>query len=259
MLQSPKPLDTPWLRRGFLLLNLAMPVLVIALGWHWWMAGTAVLVHGSFIYGLVAPSSGIFGPVVTHFVTEKKELWLTIDDGPDGENSLELARELARREVRATFFVIGERLEKQAETARAVMALGHTLANHTQTHPVMSFWALLPWALRDEVVRGNERLARTGVQVGRWFRAPFGLKHIHLHSLLSALEMRLVAWNIRGHDGLICDVEKVVERVVTQARPGSIILLHEGRPKSNRTILRVIEELQNRGYSFVIPADDQLR
>ncbi|MGC3989835.1 MAG: polysaccharide deacetylase family protein [Chthoniobacteraceae bacterium] len=208
---------------------------------------------------MIAPSSGIFGPVVTRFVTDKKELWLTIDDGPDGENSMALARELAQRQVRATFFVIGERLEKQPETARAMMTLGHTLANHTHTHPVATFWALLPWALRDEVVRGNERLARTGVQVGRWFRAPFGLKHVRLHSLLAGLEMRLVAWNIRGHDGLICDVEKVVERVVPQAHPGGIILLHEGRAKSNQTILRVVEELQNRGYSFVIPADDQLR
>jgi peptidoglycan/xylan/chitin deacetylase (PgdA/CDA1 family) len=236
-----------------------MPVLVIASGAAIWTLALSAVVHGTFIYAIIAPSALWFGPVVTHFVTDKNELWLTIDDGPDGENTLTLAQELAQRKVPATFFVIGDRLVKNLEVARAVVALGHSLANHTQTHPVKMFWALWPSRLRAEITQCSAVLEQAGVRTQHWFRAPFGLKHVRLHRLLARLGMRLVAWNIRGKDGLVCEPEKVVPRVLEQVAPGSIILLHEGHPRSLETILRVIQKLQERGYSFVIPADEQLR
>ena len=70
--------------------------------------------------------------------------------------------------------------------------------------------------------------------------------------------MRLIAWSIRGRDGLECKPEAVARRVGAGISPGAIILLHEGRERSNEAILRVVDELQERGFSFVIPGDDQL-
>ena len=70
--------------------------------------------------------------------------------------------------------------------------------------------------------------------------------------------MRLIAWNVRGRDGLNCDPDVVARRVGSRVSPGAIIVLHEGKKRSNEAILRVVDELKARGYSFVIPDDDQL-
>jgi len=92
----------------------------------------------------------------------------------------------------------------------------------------------------------------------RWFRSPVGLKNVYLQPVLAHRAMRFVGWTVRGHDGIACDPEIVARRVGAGVTPGAIVLLHEGRPRSNEAILRVIDELRARGYSFVIPGDDQL-
>ncbi len=152
----------------------------------------------------------------------------------------------------------GCNLLAQTATARRVLAAGHTLANHTQTHPAGLFWWLRPSRLRREIDACNSALRDAGVAVTRWFRAPVGLKHARLHPALRARGMRLIAWSVRGGDGIDCEPAAVAQRVAERAHPGAIVLLHEARPRSNEAILRVIDVLQQRGFSFVIPEDEQL-
>jgi peptidoglycan/xylan/chitin deacetylase (PgdA/CDA1 family) len=160
--------------------------------------------------------------------------------------------------VQATFFVKGKNLERQPEIGAALVAAGHSLANHTQTHPAHLFWWLRPGGLRREIEACNEALRRAGVTAIRWFRSPVGLKNIFLEPALLRNGMRYVGWSVRGKDGVTCDPETVARRVGQHISPGAIVLLHEGRARSNEAILRVIDELRARGYSFVIPADEQL-
>jgi peptidoglycan/xylan/chitin deacetylase (PgdA/CDA1 family) len=70
--------------------------------------------------------------------------------------------------------------------------------------------------------------------------------------------MRFIAWNVRGHDGLFCDPGFVTRRVARLAAPGAIILLHEGRRRSNECILKAADTLLAKGYTFIIPAEDTL-
>jgi len=224
-----------------------------------WLFVPAVLFHGSFICAVVHPRCGWFGPVVTHFSTKMRELWLTIDDGPAGDDSLRLGDELARRSVRATFFVKGENLVRWPQVASRWMAAGHTLANHTHTHPSHSFVWLTRRRLTAELGACDALLRDAGVTERRWFRAPVGLKNVRLHPELRARDMRLIGWNVRSGDGVRCEPEAVVRRVVARASAGAIVLMHEGRPGSVETIVRTVDELRARGFTFVIPADAQLR
>lgn len=223
-----------------------------------WLIAMAAGAHACLTYAIAAPGCAWLGPVVTRFVPRGNEVWLTIDDGPAGVETERLVDELARRGVRATFFVKGEALARQPRIARRLLEGGHTLANHTQTHPSHIFWWLFPRRLRGELDLCNETLRAAGVAVTRWFRAPVGLKHVDLHPELRARGMRLIGWNVRGRDGTGTDPDIVAARVIARVRPGAIVVLHEGRPRSVEGILRVIDELQQRGYSFVIPADEQL-
>jgi peptidoglycan/xylan/chitin deacetylase (PgdA/CDA1 family) len=223
-----------------------------------WLVAAELAVHACLFYAIVAPSCGWLVRVATRFRAKGNEVWLTIDDGPDGEASLRLAEEMSRRGVRATFFVKGKNLVRQPEVGRAMVAAGHSLANHTQTHPAHVFWWLVPRQLRAEVAACNNALRSAGVTALRWFRSPVGLKNLFLEPALVRCGMRFVGWSVKGNDGVTCDPETVARRVGERVSPGAILLLHEGRARSNEAILRVIDELRERGYSFVIPRDEEL-
>lgn len=236
-----------------------MPVVLIGTGFRYpWLIAMAIAIHACFFYAIVAPSCGWLVPVATRFRAKGSEVWLTIDDGPAGEESLRLSEEMARRGVRATFFVKGKNLERQPEVGAALLAAGHSLANHTQTHPAHLFWWLRPGGLRREIDGCVAALRQAGVSVFRWFRSPVGLKNVFLERALLRRGLRFVGWSVRGNDGVKCDPEAVARRVSEKVSPGAIVLLHEGRARSNEAILRVIDELRAKGYSFVIPADEQL-
>lgn len=248
-----------WIRKCLLGANLAAPVALLLTRFQQpGVIAAACAAHTAFAYAIMRPQCGWFGPVVTRFIPRGREVWLTIDDGPAAAESEALAEEMQRRGVRATFFVKGCNLLRQPATARRVLAAGHTLANHTQTHPAGLFWWLRPARLRRELDACNDALRAAGVDVTRWFRSPVGLKHARLHPALRARGMRLIAWSVRGGDGVRCDPELVARHVAERAHPGAIILLHEGRPRSNEAILRVVDGLLERGFSFVIPDDEQL-
>lgn len=248
-----------WIRPCLLTANFAAPFILFGTHFRYpWLVASAMVVHACFFYAIVAPSCDWLVRVATRFRAKGSEVWLTIDDGPDGEASLRLSEEMSRRGVQATFFVKGNNLVRQPEVGRALISAGHSLANHTQTHPAHLFWWLRPGPLRAEIDACNEALRSAGVTVLRWFRSPVGLKNIFLEPTLVRRGMRFVGWSVRGKDGVECDPEAVARRVGRHVSPGAIVLLHEGRARSNEAILRVIDELRQRGYSFVIPGDEQL-
>lgn len=264
LVYAPRAVSVPppfrsWIRPCLLCANYTAPLALIGTQFqYWWLIAAAVVIHACFFYAVMAPGCDWFGPVATRFRNQGSEVWLTIDDGPAGDDSLRLSEEMLRRGVQATFFVKGENLVQQPEIGRALIAAGHSLANHTQTHPAHSFWVLRPGHLRAEIDACNEALQRVGAAALRWFRSPVGLKNVFLQPILARRSMRFVGWSVRGRDGVTCDPDVVVERVMRKVSPGSIVLLHEGRERSNETILRVIDALRARGYSFVIPRDEQL-
>lgn len=250
----------PWQRPLLLAGNLAAPAAVVATRFgEPWLLALAATLHAGFACAVAHPRCGWFGPVASRFETARRELWLTIDDGPVGDESVALGDALAARGVRATFFVKGENLARHPAVAPRWLAAGHTLANHTQTHPMGRF----PWLSRRSVQREidacHDALRRAGAPDSPWFRAPVGLKGVHLHPVLAKRGLRLVAWTERGKDGRVCDPDAVLARLRPRCRPGAILVLHEGQPRSREAILRVVEAAQTDGYAFTIPEDSTLR
>ena len=200
-----------------------------------------------------------FGPVVTRFRTQQRAVWLTIDDGPHTEDTPKLLKLLEKYNARATFFVIGRQVEKHPELACAIVRAGHTLANHTHTHPVLFFWGYVkPW-LPQEIDQCNRALQAATGERPRWFRAPAGMANLFLHFLLSDRNMKLIGWSGRGFDGLLHDTEAMAGRICKTIRPGAIILLHEGRrDRQGRPINLILAEtvlirLSASGYAFTVP------
>ncbi|HEX9458967.1 MAG TPA: polysaccharide deacetylase family protein, partial [Thermoanaerobaculia bacterium] len=89
--------------------------------------------------------------------------------------------------------------------------------------------------------------------------APVGMKNPFVHPILARRGLMLIGWSVRGFDSFGDDVERVVRRIVPRTGAGSIVVMHQGRHFSVACIRRVVDELQGRGYSFVVPAVGRLK
>lgn len=236
------------------------PIALILLWPHAPLAGVGVLAlsHALLLYPTLRPNVQWFGPVITRFETPRNEAWLTVDDGPT-EDTRAVLDLFDAHDVKATFFVKGILAEQHPDLVREILARGHSLANHSQTHPAGSFWCSLPGRVAVEIDDCNRALKQSTGSQPRWFRAPVGLKNPAVHPALARRGMRLVGWTARGFDAVVSDPEHVVSRILPKLEPGAIIVLHQGREHSLRVLERVILALKERGYSLVIPDDSQLR
>jgi peptidoglycan/xylan/chitin deacetylase (PgdA/CDA1 family) len=229
--------------------------------WPWSIAaGITVLfvAHALVVYATLRPNVQWLGPVVTHFATEKNEVWLTIDDGPSDDTQAVLSL-FAQFGARATFFVKGSLASEHADRMRSIVDGGHTVANHSHTHPAGSFWCSPPSRIARQIDACNDAIAGITGERPRWFRAPVGMKNPFVHPILERRGMRLIGWTSRGFDGVVGDPERVWRSIEKTLRPGAIVLVHQGSHYSLGVLERVVKGLKAKGYSFAIPEDSQLR
>jgi peptidoglycan/xylan/chitin deacetylase (PgdA/CDA1 family) len=244
------------MRRLILAFAAVAPLLLVFL-WirHMPLAGIAVLAlsHVLILIPTLLPNVQWLGPVVTHFTPEAKEVWLTIDDGPT-EDTPALLDALGTRGVKGTFFLKGALSAAHPERIAAILDRGHSIGNHSHTHPSGSFWCLGPRAVAAQIDRCAAVIPPTC-----WFRAPVGMKNPFVHPHLARRGLRLIGWTVRGFDATRDDENAVVRRIVPQVTGGAIVVMHQGRAWSVRTISRVVDELIAQGYTFVVPDDSRLK
>ncbi len=208
-----------------------------------------------FLQFILASAQG-FGPAMTSFATDRREVWLTIDDGPDPSSTPRVLELLRAHGARATFFVIGGQVAKYPELARQIVAGGHTVGNHTQTHPVAGFWAASPGRIASEIDGCIGALLVADAPFERYFRPPVGIRNPFLDPQLASRGMNLVLWSARGFDGVGRNPEAALGRIARSIRPGAILVSHEGGPRSRerlRFVELLLEHLASEGYTCVLP------
>ena len=173
---------------------------------------------------------------------------LTFDDGPDAGSTPALLDGLKERDVQATFFVIGENIEKEdnREIIKRMHEEGHEIGNHTYSHVDLSKLsyedAHRELAMTDELIReitGEETLL---------VRPPFGA---FPSSLAEEIDKIYVKWTVDPLDWTTKDVGQIVQKVVTDVQENDIILLHDCYDTSVEAALQIIDILQAEGYEFV--------
>ncbi len=183
---------------------------------------------------------------------------LTFDDGPDPAATARIAEILADRGVPAAFFVVGERARAHPDVVRRLHEAGHLVCNHTDHH-AMTFHFRLWEEARRELRACNETIASLIGERPTLFRSPQGAKNPALGDVLAELDMTAVGWQVRGLDSTRGDADAIVRRVVDGARPGGVILLHDGggfggledRAGTVEALPRIIDRLRARGLRFV--------
>lgn len=192
-----------------------------------------------------------YTPFVRIAGSEKREVALTFDDGP-GPYTPQVLAALARAHAPATFFEIGFMLRWFHDSTSAIVARGDPIGDHTETHPPMS--ELSSSAQRSELLDQAAAISRYGAPFPRLFRPPYGVYDDTTLALLHRYGMLMVMWTVDSNDYLRPGVASIVHRVLTGARPGAIILLHDAGGNREQTvdaIPKIVRGLRARGYRLV--------
>jgi peptidoglycan-N-acetylglucosamine deacetylase len=218
--------------------------------------GVGAVLLGGAAHGAFHRNSPIFGRPITHVARVPRSVALTFDDGPNPETTPLILDALAERGVKATFFVLGRHAERWPDLVRRVASEGHAIGNHGYFHRKLHF--KLPRYVRDDLTRGTLAIEQAGGVHPALFRAPHGFRSPWVTSIARSLGQRTVGWSLGVWDSDRPGVDAIVQRTVSGARPGSILLLHDGdgydpagdRTQTARAVPRIVEQLLEQGYRF---------
>lgn len=181
--------------------------------------------------------------------TSEPRIALTFDDGPNPDFTLRTLELLARYGARATFFLVGKRIDAYPELARAIVDAGHEVANHTYSHPNLA--KLTSQEALQELDLANQALERaTGLRT-YLFRPPGGNYTTGLVQDLAKAGYLTVLWTANTADYSQPGVTEISRVILQGARPGAIILAHTGAAQTLESLPYVLEALRQKGFRFV--------
>lgn len=227
--------------------------------------------------------SGVYVRAFCREKTDRKVVYLTFDDGPHSPETERVLDVLREHGARATFFLIGSKVSGNEAVLRRMLEEGHALGLHTYSHagtfPLLSFDKML--ADVNEGKRAVESVAGKKISL---FRPPFGVTNPTIAKVIRTLGLQTVGWDVRSFDTMFCKSSEhscnsseysckqsgysckqsehsckqsghdwyvpVVERIMKQVRPGSVILLHDRLYGASDLLALLLDSLAASGYDF---------
>ena len=174
------------------------------------------------------------------------EVALTFDDGPSPKYTPLLLDGLKERNVRATFFLLGQNVKENQELVQRMQAEGHLLGNHTYNHVQLN--KIPETTARQEILKTNNEIYEATGKYPEYMRPPYGAwkKNMEL-----CVEMLPVFWDIDTLDWKSQNVDAILKAAGEEPEDGSIILMHDEYQTSVEAALLLIDRLKEKGYEFV--------
>ena len=208
--------------------------------------------------GYLVCYGGFEGPVdwamntAVHGSRDRRTIALTFDDGPDPARTPALLDALGELGVPATFFVLGEFADAHPELCARIAREGHELGNHTYTHPYLPLQRSR--SVADQLARTDAAIARATGVVPALARPPYGGRSPRNVRAFERAGKRVVLWDVNSYDWKGAPGADVAQRIVERARPGSIVLMHDGGRDHAGTLDAVklaVPALRAQGYELV--------
>jgi peptidoglycan/xylan/chitin deacetylase (PgdA/CDA1 family) len=235
----------------------ALLLAVFLLSFDSWLA--AVPLAGFLLICLAAPffpGFGFYFPVISRGTSGKKAVAVTFDDGPDPLTTRPLLKLLLAHQVRATFFVTGKKAAAHPQLINEIVRHGHSVGNHSYHHSYRMLFQTCPSIAKD-MEAAQKVLRNLGIRPLA-FRPPGGITSPRLGSALSKTGLFLVNFSCRPLDGGNRRVTNLAGKILKRVRPDDIILLHDGKPPTERLIPqwlneieRLLEGLAARGFAVL--------
>lgn len=176
----------------------------------------------------------------------KKVIAFTFDDGPNTTTTKKLLNSLDKYDAKVTFFVLGSRVEANKEVLKRAYEEGNDIGSHTYSHKDLT--TLKAKELEKEINKTNEKVKQIIGVEPIYLRPPYGSINNHVKNKYI---MHTICWNIDSLDWKNKNRNKIKKMIVSNARDGAIVLLHDIYEESVNGALLAMKELQKKGYNFV--------
>ena len=183
---------------------------------------------------------------ITNIRSTIPKVALTFDDGPSRQYTEKLLEGLKERNVKATFFVLGENIDEHEDIIKRMSDEGHLIGNHTYHHVNLKKTDFN--SACEEISKTNEKIEKITGKKMEYIRPPFGEWN---EKLLKETDMSVVLWSVDPFDWKDQNTSIVTERILREAKNGAIILLHDIFKTSVEAALNIVDELKRRGFHFV--------
>ena len=181
--------------------------------------------------------------------TEENKIAVTFDAAWSAEDTDEIIGILKNHNAKATFFAVGDWVEKNPEAVKKLYNAGHEIGNHSDTHP--SFSQINREEIKSEILNCNKKIERiTGVEP-KLVRAPSGDYDNKSIEVTESLDMKMIQWDVDSLDWKKLSVDEMYGRGVSKTQKGSILLFHNGAENTPEALDKILEKLEKDGYEFV--------
>jgi len=181
-----------------------------------------------------------------------ENVYLTFDDGPDENITPRLLNLLNKYEIKATFFVVGQKAERHPETLLQIHQNDHVIGNHSYTHPHLIFKS--KEVIEQEIKRTDKILLEITGKRPTLFRPPYGQFGLAVLSVLKSTNHRMVLWSASSQDYKAdASILRIETRIEKHVRPGKIVLMHDGHsqsPQMLRALETILEKIKEQGLKF---------
>jgi peptidoglycan/xylan/chitin deacetylase (PgdA/CDA1 family) len=175
---------------------------------------------------------------------------MTFDDGPHPSLTPKLLDILKERNIKCTFFLIGQNVKAYPQIVRRIIAEGHEIGAHTYTH--CSLTSRSDAQIRSELQRSEEVLMTAANYRPQLIRPPYGAINTRIKQLMfSEFGYSTIMWSVDPQDWRRPGVSVVTSRLVSGARPGAIMLAHDIHPPTIQAVPAMFDQLLAKGYQFV--------
>jgi peptidoglycan/xylan/chitin deacetylase (PgdA/CDA1 family) len=180
----------------------------------------------------------------------EKVIALTFDDGPHPEFTPLILQLLKSHKAIATFFCIGNEVDKHPDILQKIKEGGHSIGNHSYSHSTtIDFKRTKYWI--DEIEETDSAIKKAIGEDVMLFRPPYGVTTPHLANAITFTKHKVIGWSIRSFDKGIKDPDQILQRIKKQVKPGGIILLHDTHVNAPLVLEHLLLFLQQQGYITV--------
>ncbi len=204
------------------------------------------------IYPLKFPSfiSFLFPSLINKIKTDKKEIFLSFDDGPNEVVTPWVLDQLKKHNAKATFFCLGENIALHPDLIKRIKTEGHAMGNHTYHHK--DGWKTKKTVYFNEIKQTQRELMKNGIHT-KLFRPPYGrISFLQIHKLNK--DYKIIMWTyLSGDYSSKISPEAVAERLVKKVKKGDILVFHDSPLAYNNLRIMLpllLKKLSKRGYIF---------
>lgn len=197
-------------------------------------------------------ASKVTATEVARITTPKKLVALTFDAGSSSKPVPSILRTLASQNLRCTFFLVGQWVERNPELAKQIAEAGHEIGNHSWSHP--EFTSLSDERIREELLRTEEIIQQVcKLSTKPLFRPPYGARDQRVRQIVAEEGYLTIYWSVDSWDSVKKDItpQTITERVMSRIRPGAIVLMHCGSEATAQALPQLLNALDSQGYQVV--------